>query len=146
MHLGSYPPRVAGPGHGPTPEDQGGRLRGRFRDSLSRHGGPCARRDPAVDDESEADGERAADEPAQSRQETFNFLGYTFERMVYRPTRRTYLAARPSQKAMAPLRERVRGILTPRNIAPWPEVAQQINQVTSVRVVCDFGARHRAPS
>ena len=48
-------------------------------------------------------------------------------------TGRTYLAARPSQKAMARLRERVRGILTPRNIAPWP---------TSVRVVCDFGARH----
>jgi RNA-directed DNA polymerase len=66
-----------------------------------------------------------------ARQETFDFLGYTFGPMVHRPTGRTYLAARPSRKAMARLRERVRGILTPRNIAPWPEVAQQVNRVVS---------------
>jgi RNA-directed DNA polymerase len=66
-----------------------------------------------------------------ARQETFDFLGYTFGPMVHRPTGRTYLAARPSRKAMARLRERVRGILTSRNIAPWPEVAQQVNRVVS---------------
>jgi RNA-directed DNA polymerase len=66
-----------------------------------------------------------------ARQETFDFLGYTFGPMVHRPTGRPYLAARPSRKAMARLRERVRGILTPSNIAPWPEVVQQVNRVVS---------------
>lgn len=66
-----------------------------------------------------------------ARQETFDFLGDTFGPMVHRPTGRTYLAARPSRKAMARLRERVRGILTPSNTAPWPEVVQQVNRVVS---------------
>ena len=66
-----------------------------------------------------------------ARQETFDFLGYTFGPMVHRPTGRTYLAARPSRKATARLRERVRTILTSGNMAPWPEVAQQVNRVVS---------------
>jgi len=66
-----------------------------------------------------------------ARQETFDFLGYTFGPMVHRPTGHTYLAARPSRKAMARLRARVRTILTPGNMAPWPDVAQQVNRVVS---------------
>ena len=59
----------------------------------------------------------------------FDFLGYTFGPMVHRPTGRTYVGAQPSRRAMARLRERVRGILRPGNQAPWPEVVRQVNRV-----------------
>ena len=49
--------------------------------------------------------------------------------MVHRPTGRTYVGAQPSRRAMARLRERVRGILRPGNQAPWPEVVRQVNRV-----------------
>ena len=62
-------------------------------------------------------------------QEHFDFLGYTFGPMVHRPTGRTYVGAQPSRRAMARLRERVRGILRPGNQAPWPEVVRQVNRV-----------------
>lgn len=62
-------------------------------------------------------------------QTPFDFLGYTFGPMVHRPTGRTYIAAQPSRKATARLRERVRGILRPGNQAPWPEVVRQVNRV-----------------
>jgi RNA-directed DNA polymerase len=60
----------------------------------------------------------------------FDFLGYTFGPTVHRPTGRSYLAARPSPKALARVRDQVRAILGPGNQAPWPEVATAVNQVT----------------
>jgi RNA-directed DNA polymerase len=64
-----------------------------------------------------------------ARRESFDFLGYTFGPTVHRPTGRTYLAAQPSRKAVARLRDRVREILRPANMAPWEEVATQVNRV-----------------
>ena len=64
-------------------------------------------------------------------QTPFDFLGYTFGPTVHRPTGRTYLAAQPSRKATARLRDRVRAILRPGNQAPWPEVVRQVNRVVS---------------
>jgi RNA-directed DNA polymerase len=64
-------------------------------------------------------------------QTPFDFLGYTFGPTVHRPTGRTYLAAQPSRKATARVRERVRTILCPGNQAPWPEVVRQVNRVVS---------------
>ena len=61
----------------------------------------------------------------------FDFLGYTFGSTVHRPTGRTYLAAQPSKKAVARLRDRVRSILRPGNQAPWPTIARDVNRVTS---------------
>ena len=66
----------------------------------------------------------------RARRESFNFLGYTFGPMVYHKTGRRYLGAQPSKAAIGKVKERVRAILHPRNQAPWPEVAQQINRVT----------------
>ncbi len=65
-----------------------------------------------------------------ARRESFDFLGYTFGPTVHRPTGRTYLAAQPSRKAVARLRDRVREILQRGNQAPWEEVAAQVNRVT----------------
>jgi len=63
-----------------------------------------------------------------ARSEHFNFLGYTFGPMVHRPTGRTYLAATPSRKAVARLRERIRAILRP-NTIPWEKLVVQANSV-----------------
>ena len=49
--------------------------------------------------------------------------------MVHRPTGRVYVGAQPSRRAVARLRERVRGILRSGNQAPWPEVVRQVNRV-----------------
>ncbi len=64
-----------------------------------------------------------------ARKESFDFLGYTFGPTVHRPTGRTYLAAQPSRKAVARLRERVREILSSGNTAPWEEVVVQVNRI-----------------
>jgi len=63
------------------------------------------------------------------RKETFDFLGYTFGPMVHKPTGKAYLGVKPSEKAEARLRDRVRVILSPGNKAPWEEVVGQINRV-----------------
>jgi RNA-directed DNA polymerase len=63
-----------------------------------------------------------------ARRECFDFLGYTFGPVVHRPTGRRYLAARPSKKAVARLRQKVREVLTPGNTAPWPEVVTRVNR------------------
>ena len=63
-------------------------------------------------------------------QTPFDFLGYTFGPTVHRPTGRTYLAAQPSRKATARLRERVRTIRSG-NQAPWRDVVRQVNWVVA---------------
>jgi len=63
-----------------------------------------------------------------ARREHFNFLGYTFGPMVHRPTGRTFLAATPSKKAVARLRERIRAILRP-NTIPWEQLVVEANSV-----------------
>jgi RNA-directed DNA polymerase len=64
-----------------------------------------------------------------ARVETFNFLGYTFGPKVHKPNGRRYLAVWPSDKAIDRLRERVRTILSPGNMAPWPEVVASLNRL-----------------
>jgi RNA-directed DNA polymerase len=64
-----------------------------------------------------------------ARRETFDFLGYTFGPSVHRPTGRRFLAAQPSKKAVARLRERVRPILTPGWPGTWKEVTRDVNRI-----------------
>ena len=58
----------------------------------------------------------------------FDFLGYTFGRMVYRKTGHTYLGCAPSKKAVARLRQRVRETLRRGIVAPWPQVRDRLNR------------------
>jgi RNA-directed DNA polymerase len=60
--------------------------------------------------------------------EHFDFLGYTFGPERFRKDGHRYMAAKPSKKALARVRERVRAILRPGNHAPWPEVRDQLNR------------------
>ncbi len=64
-----------------------------------------------------------------AERESFNFLGYTFGPDLYRKTGQRYTSAKPSVKSVAQCKQRVRQILHPGNLAPWPEVAAHLNSV-----------------
>jgi RNA-directed DNA polymerase len=64
----------------------------------------------------------------QAHRESFDFLGYTFGTLVYRKDGHTYLGATPSKKAVARVRERVRGILSSGVTGPWPQVRDRLNR------------------
>ena len=63
------------------------------------------------------------------KQETFNFLGYTFGRERYRRDGHWYMAAQPSTKAMMRLKGRISEVLQPGNHAPWPVVVARLNRI-----------------
>lgn len=64
----------------------------------------------------------------QAQHEPFDFLGYTFGTLVYRKDGHTYLGAQPSKKAIARVREHVRGILRSGVTAPWRHVRDRLNR------------------
>jgi len=63
-----------------------------------------------------------------ARCEPFTFLGYTFGPMYSPRTGGRYLGARPSNTAIARVKERIRQHLRPGNQAPWPEVVVPLNR------------------
>ena len=63
------------------------------------------------------------------RTEHFDFLGYTFGPERFRKDGHWYLAAKPSKKAVARLKGRVREVLGGGIVAPWPEVRSRLNRV-----------------
>lgn len=65
------------------------------------------------------------------RRESFDFLGYTFGPERYRKTGRWYLSAKPSGKSISRLKEKIRTILAPGNMAPWGEIAVRLNRILS---------------
>lgn len=64
-----------------------------------------------------------------ARQDSFDFLGYTFGPERYRKDGHWYLGAKPSKKAVKRLRERLGDLLRPGNQGAWPEIAAQLNRV-----------------
>ena len=65
----------------------------------------------------------------QARQESFNFLGYTFGPHRYKKDGRWYLGASPSKKAVARIKEKVGNLLVPNNTGTWEEVRDRLNQI-----------------
>jgi RNA-directed DNA polymerase len=59
---------------------------------------------------------------------SFDFLGYTFGPMHSPRTGGRYIGARPSQKAVASIRDKIRRRLRPGNQAPLPEVVRALNR------------------
>jgi RNA-directed DNA polymerase len=59
----------------------------------------------------------------------FDFLGYTFGLACYRKTGGWYQAAAPSKKAIARLREKVRGCLRRHVVSPWNEIRTRLNRL-----------------
>src|SRR5664280_1958566 len=65
----------------------------------------------------------------QARQESFNFLGYTFGPHRYKKDGPRYLGASPSKKAMARIKEKVGQLLVPSNTGTWEEARNRLNQI-----------------
>jgi RNA-directed DNA polymerase len=59
---------------------------------------------------------------------SFDFLGYTFGPMYSPRTGRRYHGARPSTKALASIRDKIRRHLRPGNQAPWEDVVSALNR------------------
>jgi len=65
----------------------------------------------------------------QARQESFNFLGYTFGPHRYKKNGHWYLGASPSKKAVARIKAKVGELLVPGNTGTWEEVRRRLNQI-----------------
>ena len=63
-----------------------------------------------------------------ARQESFDFLGYTFGPMVYRRTGQTYLGVAPSKKRVKRFKQALRTVLHAGNHAPLEEVVEAVNR------------------
>jgi RNA-directed DNA polymerase len=63
-----------------------------------------------------------------AREETFDFLGYTFGPQWYTRKGKRFLTAQPSKKSVLRLKEQVRRKLTPGNMEPMPEVVKSLNR------------------
>jgi RNA-directed DNA polymerase len=63
-----------------------------------------------------------------ARKEFFRFLGYELGPLMNRRTRRRYLGARPSKKAMERVREKVSAILYRGRTEPWEVIRKELNQ------------------
>jgi RNA-directed DNA polymerase len=65
----------------------------------------------------------------EAREESFDFLGYTFGPQRYWKDGHLYLGAAPSKKSVARLKLKVNQLLVPGNQAPWAEVRDQLNRI-----------------
>ena len=65
----------------------------------------------------------------QARQESFNFLGYTFGPHRYKKDGHWYLGASPSKKAVVRIKEKVGNLLVPSNTGTWEEARNRLNQI-----------------
>ncbi len=64
-----------------------------------------------------------------AEKERFDFLGYQFGLHYMRTTGRRYMGASASKKSQKRLRERIRTILRPFNMQPWPKIRDDLNAV-----------------
>jgi RNA-directed DNA polymerase len=71
-----------------------------------------------------------------ARRESFDFLGYTFGPLYSPRTGGRYNGARPSRKAVASIRKKIRQRLWRGNQAPWEDVARDLNR--TVRGWCAY--------
>jgi RNA-directed DNA polymerase len=65
----------------------------------------------------------------QARQESFNFLGYTFGPHRYKKDGHWYLGASPSKKAVTHIKAKVGDLLVPGNTGTWEEARNRLNQM-----------------
>ena len=65
----------------------------------------------------------------RAREESFDFLGYTFGPEWYRGDGHWYLSAKPSKRSVSRCRDRIRGLLRPGHMAPWEVVVARLNRI-----------------
>ncbi len=64
-----------------------------------------------------------------ARQESFDFLGYTFGPHRFRKDGHWYLGASPSKKSVQRLKAKIGDLLVPGNQSPWPTACRQLNRL-----------------
>jgi RNA-directed DNA polymerase len=64
-----------------------------------------------------------------AREESFDFLGYTFVPHRFKQDGHWYLGASPSKKSIKRLKQKVRAILRPGNMGSWSEVRDRLNRL-----------------
>jgi RNA-directed DNA polymerase len=64
-----------------------------------------------------------------ARQESFDFLGYTFGPHWSVPKQRRYLGASPSRRSLGRVKKKLRQILLPSNVGSWEEVRDHLNSI-----------------
>ncbi|WP_394699441.1 group II intron maturase-specific domain-containing protein [uncultured Desulfobacter sp.] len=64
-----------------------------------------------------------------ARNESFDFLGYTFGQIWFRKTGKQYMGASPSKKSVNRLKQKVRNILRPCEKGSWPDVRDRLNDL-----------------
>lgn len=80
-----------------------------------------------------------------AREESFDFLGYTFGPHYSQRTGREYLGYSPSKKSVSRIKEKVGDQLVPGNVAPWKEVSKRLNQtLEGWRAYFNRGAKSKA--
>jgi RNA-directed DNA polymerase len=67
----------------------------------------------------------------QAREESFDFLGYTFGPTRHWRTGKRFLSAKPSKKAQTRLKEKINTLLHRGNPTPWPELQTRLNRLLS---------------
>jgi len=63
-----------------------------------------------------------------AKQETFDFLGYSFGPERYRKDGHWYLAAKPSKKSIQQLKKKVKALFRKGNPTPWEELQRKLNR------------------
>ena len=80
-----------------------------------------------------------------ARQERFDFLGYTFGPHINPRDGGRYLGYSPSNKSVGRIKRKVGDLLERRNVAPWKEVCQKLNQkLGGWRQYFSMGSKGRA--
>jgi RNA-directed DNA polymerase len=64
-----------------------------------------------------------------ARNESFDFLGYTFGPQRHRKDGHRYLGASPSKKSVQRVKSRIGEHLDRRNVAPWSEIRKRLNRL-----------------
>jgi RNA-directed DNA polymerase len=65
----------------------------------------------------------------KAREESFDFLGYTFGPHRYRKDGHWYLGASPSKRSVLRIKAKVGDLLRPSNVGTWEEVRDRLNQM-----------------
>jgi RNA-directed DNA polymerase len=64
-----------------------------------------------------------------ARKKHFDFLGYSFGPHWFKKNGKWYVGASPSKKSVKRIRAKMKGLLTPGNMAPWEGVREELNSM-----------------
>ena len=61
--------------------------------------------------------------------DNFNFIGYTFGRMIFKKNGKCFLGASPSKTSVSRLKQKVGALLRPSEKGAWPDIRRRLNAI-----------------